>query len=152
MQIFVRLIMFCAFILTVECQTNTVDPESPVDSISTPATAPNQGDTTNVPTSIPTPADAKLRELIERAKTDLAQRLAISTREINIVEFFEVEWPDSSLGCPNPSLMYTQVVTPGYLIRLQALGRIFEFHTSKRNQIVYCDHPSAPLPGTLPDR
>lgn len=62
----------------------------------------------------------------------------------------ELVWPDSSLGCPNRSSMYTQVLTPGYLIRLQALERIFEYHTDKNSLVIYCENPS-PLPlDTLP--
>ena len=152
MQIIVRLITLWIFILSVGCQTNAVDPETSLDSISTPVAPPEQSDTRQMPTAIPTPADSGLQKLIEKVKTDLAQRLSVSANQINLVEFLEVEWPDSSLGCPDPSLMYTQVITPGYLIRLQAIGRVFEFHTNKRDQIIYCDNPAAPLPGALPDR
>jgi hypothetical protein len=39
--------------------------------------------------------------------------------------------------------MYLQVLTPGYLIRLQATERIFEYHSDTRGTVVYCENPSA---------
>jgi hypothetical protein len=151
-RISVSLIALCIFIFSVGCQATPVDNETPLDNISSPAAPLNQGNDTHVSPSIPTPADPRLQDLIEKAKADLAQRLSIPADQINLVEVMEVEWPDSSLGCPNPSLMYTQVLTPGYLIRLQVLDKEFELHTNKGDLIIYCDDPAAPLPGTLPDR
>lgn len=147
MRMAVGLVIIWIFI-SVGCQPNSVTSES----IASPVSPRAQRDITQMPSSIPLPADAGIHALIEKATKDLSNRLAVSTNEIVLVDMVEVMWPDSSLGCPNPSSMYTQVVTPGYRIRLQALERTFEIHTDKRDQIIYCDDPSAPLPGTLPDR
>lgn len=92
---------------------------------------------------------SELEKLIEIARENLSQRLSISVSEINLIDAQEVVWSDSSLGCPDPSLMYMQVLIPGYLIRLQALGLEFEFHTNKTNAVIYCSNPSPPLPDTL---
>lgn len=94
---------------------------------------------------MPNPSDPEIQKLIAVAVEDLAKRYSISSEQIQFKEAFEVTWPDSSLGCPNPSSMYMQVLTPGYLIRLQAPGGIFEYHTDKRGSVVYCENPS-PLP------
>lgn len=48
------------------------------------------------------------------------------------------EWPDASLGCPEPGNAYAQVITPGYLIVVQAGGEDFEFHTDERHAVVRC--------------
>ncbi len=94
---------------------------------------------------MPNPSDPEIQKLIAIAIEDLAKRSSISSGQIQFKEAFEVTWPDSSLGCPNPSSMYMQVLTPGYLIRLQAPSGIFEYHTDKRGAVVYCENPS-PLP------
>ena len=91
------------------------------------------------------PSEPELQKLITTATEDLAKRFSITSDQIQLQEALEVTWPDSSLGCPNPSSMYMQVLTPGYLIRLQAAGGIFEYHTDKRGALVYCENPS-PLP------
>jgi len=40
------------------------------------------------------------------------------------------EFGDSSLGCPKDGENYSQVITPGYVVYLQALGQVYEYHTS----------------------
>ena|SRR5688572_13660014 len=113
MRIFVSLITLWIFIFSVGCQANPVDTEAPLDNVSSPVAPPSQGDITQMPTSIPTPADAGLQNLIEKAKTDLAQRLAISVHEIILLEATSVVWPDASLGCPQPGMAYIQVPEDG---------------------------------------
>lgn len=94
---------------------------------------------------MPDTSDPAIQKLIATAIEDLANRFTIASDKIQFKEAIEVVWPDSSLGCPNPAAAYIQVLTPGYLIRLQALDRTYEFHTDKKSQVVYCENP-APLP------
>lgn len=94
---------------------------------------------------MPNPSDPELQKMIETAAEDLANRFSIASDQIQLQEALEMTWPDSSLGCPNPSSMYMQVLTPGYLIRLQTPDSTFEYHTDKRGSVVYCENP-APLP------
>lgn len=152
MRIDVRRITFLVFVFGVGCQANPIDTKTPLERISTPLAPPTQGAMAQMTPSLSSSISPGLESLIEKAKEDLAQRLSISTTQINLVESMEVEWSDSSLGCPQQGVYYLQVITPGYLIRLQALDKVFEFHTNKGDQIIYCVNPSAPLPGTLPDR
>ena len=97
--------------------------------------------------SAPTPANAAMQSVIEKAKEDLVQRLSISVAEINLIEITEVEWSDSSLGCPQPGMEYLQVITPGYLIRLEANETQYEYHSNKDTYVVFCEkqNPFAPL-------
>ena len=97
----------------------------------------------------PTPADPGLQNLIKKAKEDLAQRLSISMAQINLVEMTEVEWSDSSLGCPQPGMDYLQVITPGYLILLEANAQTYEYHSNRDTYFVLCENsnpPSLPKP------
>ncbi len=75
-----------------------------------------------------TPFDPGLVETITKAKNDLATRLSIEPRNIEIVEVAAVTWPDGSLGCPQPGMMYTQVQVDGLLILFSAGGQIYEYH------------------------
>lgn len=92
---------------------------------------------------MPKPSDSELQKLIETAAQDLTQRFSLPPEQIQFKEAAAVTWPDSSLGCPNPSSMYLQVLTPGYLIRLQAAEHVFEYHTDTKGTLVYCENPSA---------
>jgi hypothetical protein len=97
------------------------------------------------------PADPILQNLVETAKADLAQRLAVPVDTIVLVEAGSVVWPDGSLGCPQEWMQYAQVLTPGYLIRLQSGDQEYEYHTGKRSTVIYCENPSPPVEGTPGD-
>jgi len=98
-----------------------------------------------VTTSVPTPTDAGLQNLIEKAKEDLAQRLSMSVTQINLVEATEAEWSDSSLGCPQPGMDYLQVITPGYLILLEVNAQTYEYHSNRDTYFVYCENSGPPI-------
>ena len=83
--------------------------------------------------------------LIEKVKADLAKRLAIPGTQVNLVEATEVEWADSSLGCPQPEMSYLQVITPGYLILLEVNGTQYEYHSNGDAYFVYCDSAIPPV-------
>ncbi len=71
------------------------------------------------------------------AVADLANQLGIAPTAITVREVSEAEWPDASLGCPQPGMMYTQVITYGQQIILEADGRTYEYHAS-RGHVVLC--------------
>jgi hypothetical protein len=71
------------------------------------------------------------------AVADLAQRLGIAPDAISVISIEPVEWPDASLGCAKPGMMYAQVVTPGYRIVLEAGGKTYEYHTGG-GQVATC--------------
>jgi hypothetical protein len=97
------------------------------------------------------PAASGKQNLIAKAREDLAQRLSISISRIILVEAKEVVWPDSSLGCPQPGMAYAQVLTPGYLIVLSAGDIEYEYHASRGAEVIYCENPNPPVPGTPDD-
>jgi hypothetical protein len=124
------------------------NPTSSVVEVS-PLATPTPDSDSQLPLAL---SDPTLKALITKSVNDLSQRLSIPTDQIKIQEAVEVTWPDSSLGCPNPASQYLQVITPGYLLRFQAMDRVFEYHTNKNDLIIYCETSSLAPPGTLPDR
>lgn len=100
---------------------------------------------------LPTPSAPGLEGLIEKAKEDLAQRLSILASDITVVDAREVVWPDGSLGCPQPGMMYAQVLTPGYLVILKYEARDFEYHAGRDRSLTYCKNPIPPAEGTPSD-
>jgi len=86
----------------------------------------------------PTQADASLQSLIEKAKADLVKQFAIRADQIQVVEARAVTWPDASLGCPQPDLAYAQVLTPGYLVLLEADGKQYPYHADQAEQLILC--------------
>jgi len=84
--------------------------------------------------------DGALTRLIERATEDLVQATGAASDAITVVSAEEVEWSDTSLGCPEPDAMYAQVITPGYLIVLETGGNTFNYHTGidPEGPLVHC--------------
>ena len=91
-------------------------------------------------------ADDALPRLIERATEDLMQAAGVASDEITVLSAEEVEWSDSSLGCPDPDTMYAQVITPGYLIVLEYDGSTFNYHTGldPEGPLVQCTEDGTP--------
>lgn len=72
------------------------------------------------------------------AKAELAKKLNIPESEITVEKVEEVEWRNTSLGCPEEGKVYLQVIVPGHVITLKAQGKTYEYHTGN-NQAVTCD-------------
>jgi hypothetical protein len=92
----------------------------------------------------PDPQDPAGQKLVTQAKENLARQLSVPLSAISLLKFKEVVWPDSSLGCPRPGLVYTQVLQPGFLIRLSARGRSYEFHAGAKGAPFLCSEPRLP--------
>lgn len=74
----------------------------------------------------------------ERAAAEVAKKWL---RGVDAPALQSVEahtWPDSSLGCPQPGMSYMQVVTEGYIVRLEADGKVHEVHVAGANAVT-CD-------------
>ena len=59
-----------------------------------------------------------------------------------------VIWADGSLGCPQPGLMYTQALVPGWRLVVRGPGREAVYHASQRGQWLLC--PSGQMPPVRP--
>jgi hypothetical protein len=66
--------------------------------------------------------------LISLAQQNLAERLDIDAGLITVVSVEATEFPNSSLGVPQPGRTYLPVITPGYIIRLEVDGTLYEYH------------------------
>ena len=72
-------------------------------------------------------------EAVEKARTDLAQRLKVDPS--NIKESVEdADFPDMALGAAEDDEMSGQMITPGWRIRLSASGQSHEYRAD-RNQL-----------------
>lgn len=88
---------------------------------------------------ISTPLSSGLERFVLKAKEDLANRLYIDIGQIELVEFKAMVWPDSSMGCPQPGMEYTQVQREGYLIRLRHGSELFNYHGGKNRLPFLCE-------------
>jgi hypothetical protein len=100
-------------------------------------------------TDIELPAGAEA--LVTLAQQDLARRLDLASDVIRAASVEAAEWPDASLGCPQPGEMYAQVITPGFRIVLEAQGVSYEYHADSERRVICCEPQQVrPVPGSGP--
>jgi hypothetical protein len=93
------------------------------------------------------PPDAE--KAVALARADLARRL--KTEAAIAVESVEaVDWPSTALGCPQPGMMYAQVITPGYKVILVAGGQHYSYHTDQGTKAVLCEKETRPAGAPAP--
>ena len=83
------------------------------------------------------------QDTVNAAITDVARRFAVKAR---VVQVERATWPDSSLGCPQEGMMYTQRTVPGWRIVLAVGSRSFEYHAGEAGALVHCAPGKATKP------
>jgi hypothetical protein len=154
LRIAASLLFLSAFLVVAGCQAHALDTSVPLDVPSSPVAEllstltpvpPTQGDILITPSQF-IPLDAGLQNLIDKARMDLAQQLSIPMTQIHLIQAISATWQDSSLECPQLGLAYSQVLTPGYLIQLQADNRVYEYHTDADQLVVFCGENTIEYP------
>ncbi len=144
----------------------TPRPGATVQVSSPPAAsaAPTHTVATQMPPSQPAlpsqdhPPAPGLEGMIEKAKQDLAARLSVPLAQISLVEAAAVVWPDASVGCPQPGMLYIQVPQDGTRIILQVAGSRYAYHVGGSRGLFLCEmvykDPNPPprldIPGLTP--
>jgi hypothetical protein len=85
--------------------------------------------------------DPSQGSLVGQAKQDLAQRLNVELATVELVDFESVVWPDSSFGCPEPGMVYTQALRDGYRISLRVGEREYAYHGGTGRDPFLCENP-----------
>ncbi len=88
---------------------------------------------------IPTPFDAVTEAVVTQARDDLVRRLSVAAAAIELIEASTVNWPDSSLGCPRPGMMYAQIVVEGLRLRFRVLGKVYSYHAGRNSPPFLCE-------------
>lgn len=86
---------------------------------------------------------------VQAARADAARRTGVAASSLELIAAEAVTWSDGSLGCPQPGMMYTQALVPGYRVRLRGPGGEMDYHASARGALVLCPAGRAldPVPG-----
>jgi hypothetical protein len=67
---------------------------------------------------------------------DLSTRTGKDASAATVTTAESVTWPDGSLGCPEPGMMYTQIVTPGYHVVLELDGTSYDYRVAGDGNVV----------------
>lgn len=83
-------------------------------------------------------ANADPQPSVDAALQAAAAHLGLSPSGLHVDQVEAQQWGDSSLGCPQPGLMYSQIVTAGFLIVVSGGGKQLEYHSDDRGRVVLC--------------
>lgn len=83
-------------------------------------------------------------DLLDRVIADAASGAGVDPSDVDVVTAEAVTWSDGSLGCPEPGMMYTQALVPGYRVVLEIDGEQLHFHSGSSGEFSLCENP---LPG-----
>lgn len=87
--------------------------------------------------------------VVRTAQQRLGQYLGVDGATLQLQQAETKDWPDSALGCPAPDTMYSQVVTPGWLLVFSDGSATYLVHTDKEQTAILCTNNSpTPLDGT----
>jgi hypothetical protein len=73
---------------------------------------------------------------VSHARLDLSQRTGLDSSDIELVSVQAVNFNDTSLGVTRPGEVYAPVITPGYVIQLEAADQVYQYHTDKEDRLV----------------
>ena len=76
------------------------------------------------------------RDVARLAIDALAADLQVAKERILVDTIRAVDWPDSSIGCPQPGHSYLQVITPGHKVTLRANGQDYVVHESHQRAFI----------------
>jgi hypothetical protein len=116
-------------------------PEGPVAA----AAAPSNGSETEGANGVKSVPAA----VLEIALDDAARRTAVARADIRVISADAVTWTDGSIGCPQPGMMYTQALVPGYRVVLQAGPEQMFYHAGRDGRPLYCPAARAQPPADV---
>ena len=88
------------------------------------------GKNDTVEESLPPELPEDAESLVMLAKFDLTIKTGVDIEDILTKSIEENLFEDASLGIPEPGITYAAMVTPGYIILLEADGEIYQYHAS----------------------
>jgi hypothetical protein len=133
---------------------STMPPEPPTSSTeSSEDSVPESSESTAPNSATGSEGEGVPIALLEPVLIDAAARSGVEVGEVTVMSAELRNWPDGSLGCPAPGMMYTQVITPGYRVLIEAAGEQLDYRMNRRGAFRLCETgaaiPDIRTPSTL---
>ena len=82
---------------------------------------------------------AEFIEVETAARVYLQEEMNEDAANLTLASIQKVDWSDSSLGCPESGVLYTQAIVPGFSLVFEKFGSQVEVHTDARgSRLVSC--------------
>ncbi len=125
------IVSFVAVVLVAACGGDSAD----TGSTSTTSTSTPEPTTTIDTSAVP-------ETVLGLVLADASTRSGVPEDELVLVRAEQVEWPDGSLGCPEPGKMYTQAIVPGYRVEVDTPDGVLDYRTDSQGNFRVCEIPS----------
>jgi len=70
------------------------------------------------------------QSVIDPVVAEVAKLARVPADQVTVISAEQVTFPDGSLGCPQPGMVYTQALVDGYKIVAEAGGKTYDFRGS----------------------
>lgn len=147
MNVPLRALALLVAVLLAACGTADLDdnePQSPDETLPSSTTQssapggipdPERASTTTIP-----PVTGEVPDdILDRIVTDAADRTGVEGSELRVVRDQSVEWPDGSLGCPEPGEFYTQAIVSGYWVEIEAPDETIDYRVTGEGNFKICE-------------
>jgi hypothetical protein len=133
--------------LLVACGAAEDDPSVDTPEETATEEAPQEETTPDDAGPTPVPDGEEVADLdaaVEAAVADLAASAGVDPSQVEVRIAERVTWSDGALGCPEPGMMYTQALVPGYRVVLTVDGTDVAYHGAEGAAPARCDDPQPP--------
>jgi hypothetical protein len=93
------------------------------------------------------------QELLDEIIAGLAARVGVERAAVRVIRAEQVVWPDGSLGCPQPGMVYTQALVDGYHVVLEHGGKSYDYRATSSGSFFLCENSlnlGTPVEGGVP--
>ena len=84
-------------------------------------------------------------EVMAPIVTDAAMRAGLDPSELQLTHAAAVEFNDGSLGCPEPGMVYTQAIVPGWQVILQYGDAFLDYRATGPGAFRICEDGGEPI-------
>ncbi len=77
--------------------------------------------------------------ILDAILSDAAERTDLDVEDFVVVMAQAVTWPDGSLGCPEPGMLYTQALVDGYQVVVEADGQQLDYRVGGGGSFQICE-------------
>ena len=92
----------------------------------------------DLPKPVERPLTPGLNGVVEVALNAASKETGLAKSELEVVLAEAVIWPDGSMGCPQPDVVYTQATVPGYRVRVRAGDVLLNYHANSKGLVFLC--------------
>jgi hypothetical protein len=128
--------LICAALLA--CAASAADDKPAQRSIAPPTRIPDPLTSPAAPAGEAVASATVPRAVRSAVVADAARRFKVAESAVVLVRAEKVTWADGSLGCPQPGLMYTQMLVAGFRIVAKTAEGELLYHTDSRGNAVSC--------------